>query len=288
MKKILITGMNSYIGTSFEKYIKEKFPREYIIDSIDMIDGAWRNKDFSRYDSVFHVAGIAHQKETKKNAMLYYNVNRDLTIETAKKAKEDGVKQFVFLSSMSVYGMNTGVITKDTELCPKSNYGKSKLEAEKLITELVDDTFVVSIIRPPMVYGHGCRGNYNTLASIALKSPIFPKINNQRSMLYIDNLCEFVRLVISECKYGVFHPQNTEYVNTTQMVKLICQVNRKRARTTIVMNWMVLMAKMFIPAFKKAFGSLIYDMQMSEYKEKYNLVDFFESIEKTELNQDFD
>ena len=128
MKKILITGANSYIGTSFEKYLKENYPDEYIVDTVDMIDGSWREKSFAGYDSVFHVAGIAHQKETKKNAHLYYEVNRDLAVETAKKAKSEGVKQFIFLSSMSVYGMDTGVITKETKPNPKSNYGKSKFQ----------------------------------------------------------------------------------------------------------------------------------------------------------------
>ena len=102
MKKILITGANSYIGTSFERYLKENCPDEYIVDTVDMVDGSWRTQSFEGYDSVFHVAGIAHQKETKENAHLYYEVNRDLAIETAQKAKADGAKQFVFLSSMSI------------------------------------------------------------------------------------------------------------------------------------------------------------------------------------------
>ena len=130
MKKILITGAGSYIGTSFENYMGQ-WSDEYSVDTVDMIDGSWRKKDFSGYDVVFHVAGIAHIKETKDNAELYYKVNRDMVIETAKKAKTEGVKHFVFLSSMSVYGMETGVITKDTEPNPNTNYGKSKLMAEK-------------------------------------------------------------------------------------------------------------------------------------------------------------
>ena len=113
MKKILITGANSYIGVSFENYMKQ-WADEYSVDTVDMIDGTWREKDFGGYDAVFQVAGIAHKKETKENFELYYKVNRDLAIETAKKAKKDGVKQFIFLSSMSVYGMDTGVITNET------------------------------------------------------------------------------------------------------------------------------------------------------------------------------
>ncbi|MBE5817407.1 MAG: NAD-dependent epimerase/dehydratase family protein, partial [Clostridiales bacterium] len=187
MKKILITGANSYIGTSFEKYINENYSDKYTVDTVDMIDGTWREKDFSSYDSVFHVAGIAHQKETKENAPLYYKVNRDLVIEAAKKAKNDGVKQFVFLSSMSVYGMETGVITEDTLPSPKSNYGKSKLQAEEELDKIQSEGFVIAKIRPPMVYGEGCKGNYQTLIKIARKLPFFPDYENQRSMIHIDN-----------------------------------------------------------------------------------------------------
>ena len=159
---------------------------------------------FSGYDSVFHVAGIAHIKETIKNRDLYFSVNRDLAYEVAKKAKEDGVRQFVFLSTMSVYGLNTGIIDNNTPEAPKNAYGRSKLEAEKLIRELEAANFQVAIIRPPMVYGKGAKGNYQRLSKFAQKSPIFPDYNNQRSMLYIDNLCEFVRLIIIHVSTGIF------------------------------------------------------------------------------------
>lgn len=125
MKRILITGAGSYIGTSFDRYLKEKYPGQYEVDTVDMVDGSWRKKSFSGYDSVFHVAGIAHRKETEKNAELYYKVNRDLAADCAAKAKNDGVKQFVFLSSMSVYGLNSGYIGSATLPNPKTNYVKS-------------------------------------------------------------------------------------------------------------------------------------------------------------------
>ena len=111
MKKILITGANSYIGTSFEKWVS-RYPDKYSVDTIDMEDNNWKEKSFKGYDVVFHVAGIAHIKETRKNAELYYKVNRDLAFNVAQKAKNDGIKQFVFLSSMSVYGIENGVIDK--------------------------------------------------------------------------------------------------------------------------------------------------------------------------------
>lgn len=203
MKKILITGKNSYIGTSVEKWLLRE-PDKYSVDTIDMKDSSWKENDFSEYDVVFHVAGIAHIKETADNQDLYYKVNRNLAYDTAQKAKKDGVEQFVFLSSMSVYGIEKGVIDNNTPLKPNSAYGRSKVEAEELINKLQDDSFTVATLRPPMVYGKGCRGNYPRLAKLAKKTPAFPLVNNQRSMIYIDNLTQFIKQIIDDKTGGIF------------------------------------------------------------------------------------
>jgi UDP-glucose 4-epimerase len=277
MKKILITGANSYIGTSFEKYIKENYPDEYVVDTVDMIDGTWREKNFSEYDSVFHVAGIAHQKETKQNAPLYYQVNRDLAIETAQKAKSDGVKQFIFLSSMSVYGMDTGVITKDTAPNPKSNYGKSKLQAEEGINALVDDEFKVCIVRPPMVYGRGCKGNFQTVCKLVRKSPVFPRVHNQRSMIYIDNLCAFVKICVDRSLRGLYLPQNREYVKTSDMAKVIADVLQKKLWLSGFVGVVTSFIRPFVSMAKKAFGNLLYqDVENLDFE--YCIVDNMESF----------
>ncbi len=276
MKRILITGANSYIGTSFEKYVSQ-WPERYETDTVDMIDGSWREKSFAGYDAVFHVAGIAHRKETKENAHLYYEVNRDLAIETAQKAKQDGVHQFIFLSSMSVYGKNTGVITQETPVAPKSNYGRSKAEAEKGIEGLQDADFNVAVLRPPMIYGKGCKGNYQTLVKFALKLPFFPYVKNERSMLYIENLCEFVRLLVESGDGGTFCPQNAEYTNTSEMVKLIAEAHGKKIRLIKGFGWLIKFFGFFSSTIQKAFGSLVYDRELAfkdDYKyEKVHLID---------------
>lgn len=279
MKNVLVTGKDSYIGMSVENWLMKENDM-YKVDTVDMIDGSWKEKDFSSYDVVFHVAGIAHVKETKENRDLYYKVNRDLAFETAKKAKEEGVKQFVFLSSMSVYGIDNGVINEETSLNPKSNYGKSKLQAEELIKPLDDDNFKVAIIRPPMVYGKGCKGNYQRLSRLALITPIFPKIENKRSMIYIDNLSEFVKQIIDNCSCGVFFPRNDEYVNTSEMVKMIASAHGKRIRFTKLFNPLIKLFK--ISTFNKVFGDLIYDKNMSQLKYNYNVCDYKSSIKNTE------
>lgn len=279
MKKILITGANSYIGTSFEKWVAQ-WPDKYSVDTVDMIDGTWKEKDFSGYDVIFHVAGIAHVKETKKNAELYYKVNRDLAYEVAQKAKLSGVKQFIFLSSMSVYGIENGVINRNSPLNPKTNYGKSKLQAERLIEPLKDNEFKIAILRPPMIYGKGCKGNYPRLARLAVKTPVFPKIKNQRSMIYIDNLCEFVRLIIEDCAEGMFFPQNSEYVCTSEMVRIIAEIHGKKVWLTRIFNPLLSLLK--FGNVNKVFGSLAYEKKMTLYKENYCLNDLRASILQTE------
>ncbi|GEQ32273.1 putative UDP-sugar epimerase [Marinilactibacillus psychrotolerans] len=279
MKRVLITGENSYIGTSLEKWLMKE-PNRYSIDTIDIKDRSWKERDFNSYDVVFHVAGIAHIKETNDNKNLYYKVNRDLAYEVALKAKEDGVKQFIFLSSMSVYGVENGIIDENTPLKPNSAYGKSKLEAEELINTLQNNSFTVATLRPPMVYGKGCKGNYPKLSRLALKVPIFPKIDNKRSMIYIDNLSEFVKQLIDNASNGLFFPQNAEYVNTSKMVKLIAKAHGKRITMTKLFN--PLLRLLNVSTVNKVFGDLIYDMSVSEYESDYRVFGFKESIEKTE------
>ena len=289
MKKILITGANSYIGVSFENYISQ-WADSYQVDTVDMIDGTWREKSFVGYDAVYHVAGIAHSdsgKISEEKSKLYYAVNTDLTVETAKKAKADGVSQFVFMSSAIVYGESAPIgarklITQDTPVSPANCYGDSKVQAENGIRPLSDDSFRVVILRPPMIYGKGSKGNYPLLAKLALKTPIFPYVNNERSMLYIENLCEFVRLMVENQEQGTFWPQNPEYSNTGELVKLIAQAHGKKVRIIKGFGWALKLLGLVTGLVNKAFGSLSYDRTMSEYKEAYAKISLAESIKRTE------
>ncbi len=290
MKKILIAGANSYIGMSFEKYIKETYSTDYAVDTVDMIDGSWRNKSFSGYDAVFHVAGIAHSDNGKISAekeKLYYSVNTDLTVETAKKAKADGAKQFIFMSSAIVYGDSaaigkTKLITEDTPVSPANCYGDSKVQAENGIRPLNDDNFKVVILRPPMICGKGSKGNYPLLAKIAMKTPVFPYVKNERSMLYIENLCEFVRLMVENCESGTFFPQNREYSNTGELVRMIAKAHGKKVRLIKGLGWVLKIMSHLTGLVNKAFGSLSYDMSLSEYKVEYRVADLENSIQRTE------
>jgi len=290
MKKILITGANSYIGTSFEKYINDNYPNDYVVDTVDMIDGSWREKSFAGYDSVFHVAGIAHSDSGKISAekeKLYYAVNTDLTVETAKKAKSDGVKQFIFMSSAIVYGESapigkSKVITRDTPVSPANCYGDSKVQAENGIRPLGDDNYRIVILRPPMIYGKGSKGNYPLLAKIALRTPVFPKVENTRSMLYIENLCELVRLMVENDEQGLFWPQNEEYSNTSELVKMIAEVHGKKVLLVKGFGWALKIMSKVTGLVNKAFGNLSYEAGISEYKDNYNVMTLKESIKMSE------
>ena len=289
MKKILITGANSYIGTSVEQYLQQ-WPQGYQVDTVDMIDGSWRNQDFSGYDAVLHVAGLVHQPQTKNDpaqAERYDRINHLLAVETAQKAKADGVKQFVFLSSASVYGLNAPVgkvvmITKETPLNPTDNYGISKKYAEEGLQKLADDQFKVAIVRPPMIYGKGCKGNYQTMAKLARKLPVFPWVDNQRSMLYMENLAEFIRLLIADEAEGIFCPQNNEYVNTSDMVNLIAHANGKGIVLIHCVSWALKLLRPVTGIVDKAFGSLCYDFELSRYEKDYCVKNLPESILETE------
>lgn len=274
MKRILITGANSYIGSSFEKFIIENYSGSYVIDSLDMLDSDWKEYDFSSYDTVFHVAGIAHQKETKENLHLYYKINRDLSIQVADKARNEHVRQFIFLSTMSVYGNLMGEINLNTKPNPISVYGKSKLEAELILQEMSRDDFKVCILRPPMVYGRNCKGNYQLLRKFALKTFMFPNTHNKRSMIFIDNLTYFIKWLIDKNKSGIYLPQNTDYVNTAELVKLIAKYNGKKLY--IVPFSKKILTKLPMNVIKKVFGDLTYNCncQMG-YK------NLFESFEET-------
>ncbi len=289
LKKILITGTNSYIGTSVAKWLNNS-NNEYIVDTLDMMNSNWKEYDFSKYDTVFHVAGIAHadvgnvSDEVKQK---YYEVNTDLTIDVANIAKEENVKQFIFMSSMIVYsGCDTKHITKDTKPKAENFYGDSKLQADLKLQEMNDESFKVVVVRPPMIYGKGSKGNYPQLAKLATKLPVFPIVDNKRSMLHIDNLCEFIKLMIDNEESGVFFPQNDEYTNTSDMVQMIANV---KGHKIVMLPGMSLPIKLLekIPGkigglALKAFGDSYYDMDMSRYKIKYSLINLSESIQLTE------
>jgi len=280
MKNVLITGANSYIGQA----VRDRLAAAgHAVTVMDMIGDGWREADFSPFDAVFHVAGIAHDTGRKRDADLYYRVNRDLAVATAAKAKDSGVGQFVFMSSILVYnGCKDRTITAKTPPAVRGCYGDSKLQADLALQKMNSDTFRVAVLRPPMIFGRGCKGNFPRLVHLARKAPVFPNIRNRRSMLFVGNLCEFVKLAVENRSSGVFFPQNADYYCTTELVQTLAGLYGRNLKTTRLFNGLVRLASPLLPPLRKLFGDLIYEKEMSDHFEgRYRVADNRKSLEES-------
>lgn len=281
--KVLITGENSYAGTQFEKRISD-LNMDWQIDYISVRNDAWKEKDFSIYDAIYHVAAIVHQKEKVENEGLYYKVNRDLTYGLAVKAKAEGVHSFIFLSTMAVYGLigkigEDTVISKETDEKPVTYYGKSKLKAEKLLNTLQSSDFQVSILRIPMIYGPECPGNYRSLSKLARKTPFFPNINNRRSMIFVDHLTDIVAHIIKEKLCGVMLVKNPEDVDTLEMVSKIAKQHNNKVKESLLAGLFVKKFGNKLKVTRKMFSSIFYkdaDCKIEGFE--YNVLSFEDSI----------
>lgn len=283
MKNILITGAGSYVGESVRKYILAK-DSLYRIDTVDTMDDNWKKADYTKYEVVFHVAGIAHVNADPKMELLYYKVNRDLTIEVAKYAKAAGVKQFIFMSSQIVFhesqSLKAEVLTAETKPAPNGFYGDSKLQAENGLHELESEDFKVCILRPCMIYGLNAKGNFSRLAKLACKTPVFPEWHNKRSMLYIDNLAEFVKQAIERELEGTFYPQNRELVDTVEIIRFFAKEVGHKVWITRLFNPFVWLGSFILQPINKMFATYYYDPKMSKMEFDYQLVSFEESLKK--------
>ena len=298
-KNILITGAGSYIGEKFRSYAAKHYENKFTIDEVDLLDASWKEQIFSKYDIVYHVAGIAHAdvgNVSDKTKEKYYTVNTDLAIDVARKAKEEGVKEFIFMSSMIVYGESAPygekkIVNSHTVPAPGNFYGDSKLQADVGVRDLADDDFKVIVLRPPMIYGRGSKGNYPMLAKLAKKLPVFPEVKNERSMLYIENFCEFLcQIMLIEEIWSnsvVLIPQNAEWTRTSDMVQEIAKARGKKVRKLRILNPAVLLGSK-VPGkigglVNKAFGNSCYSHSVSVYPGvEYQRVSLVESIQRTE------
>lgn len=274
MKRVLITGKNSYIGQNVENWLNQ-YPEQYYVETVGTRNDEWKHKDFSGFDVVFHVAGIAHVKETNKNRDLYIEINGVLPAKVAEKAKQASISQFIFMSSMSIYGDNYTIqneqkIDAGTKPNPDTNYGKSKLYAEEKLTQLSSDDFKILILRPPMIYGKNAKGNYNRLLSKKELLIAFPDFKNKRSWLSIDNLCVFIKDAIDLNFKGIYCPTEKEYLNTSQLIKEQRLKDGKKTFLTTFFNPLIIFLSRYISFLRKMFGSNYYSV--NNESEHYSLL----------------
>lgn len=283
MIRVLIIGEGSYIGTRLSEWLSRE-PGRFETRALD-VKGGVDVRAFSGMDAVVHVAGIAHRKAAPDDGPLYHRVNCELALECAREAQRAGVRQFVFFSSMSVYGMVTGRIDAQTRPAPNTCYGQSKWDAEQGLAALAGEDFHVAVLRPPMVYGPGCRGNYPRLSRMVRRLPVFPKVNSQRSMIYIGTLCRFLQQLIVSGAGGLYFPQNAEYVNITQLAREVSRCHGKRLLCVPGFGWLLEGLGRRVPLFGKVFGTLVYDQALSTAFADDGALSFAETIRLTEVGE---
>lgn len=297
MKKVLITGLNSYIGNSFEQYIEESNDAAIETQRISLKEDGWQRESWEEYDSILHVAGLAHVDVTHADGetkQRYYCINRDLARQAAEKAKRDGVGQFIYLSSIIVYGDSAPIggekkITEKTVPAPANFYGDSKLQGEQAVlgleSESGQDTFCVLVLRLPMVYGRGSKGNFSRLKKLADKTLMFPQIENRRSMLYIGNLCELIRIAVEEGWRGILYPQNREIISTSELVRILGELKKRKIIFVPGLRAVLKLCAHVTGYVNKIFGSLEYDENLSILKTEYRRYSLQESLADMERSR---
>lgn len=220
MHKIIVTGASGFIGKNF---IEQS--QEYELLSIDLLSKELISFCFEGYECVLHLAGIAH-KFRKIDDNLIYAINRDLTLKVALKAKDEGVRHFVFMSTVKVYGettYGTNHWDENTVCNPLDSYALSKLEAEYELLKIQSDNFKVAIIRCPLVYGPGVKANMLRIVKLTDRFCLLPfgNIDNRRSMVYIGNLVAFIKGVIDKSASGIFLTSDDTSISVTMLIRKI-------------------------------------------------------------------
>ncbi|MDD3506175.1 MAG: NAD-dependent epimerase/dehydratase family protein [Sulfurimonas sp.] len=266
MSRLLITGSNGFVGT----YFMDNYKNKYKIQKFSFINDDFNTLNCSEVDVVFHLSALVHQMGGA-SIEEYEKVNVTQTLELAKRAKESGVKQFVFMSTVKVYGEETDdVYTENSGCYPEDEYGKSKLKAEQELLKLESEDFIVSIIRTPIVYGFGVKANIKNLVNLVKKVPVLPfgDIENRRSMVYIGNLCHLVDVVIEQEKSGVFLASDNEPLSTTRLIELIAK-NINKKIYLIKVPFFDRLLKFLKPSFhKRLYGSLEIDNTLTKERLK--------------------
>lgn len=285
MKKVMMIGVGGYIGGKFMDYINRNYP-DWRVDAVDSMNNRWADVDFHDYDAVYNVSGLAHANARQGTEEQYYAVNGQLPINVATKAKSEGVPMFVQMSSMIVYGDMSPLgeeknIFADTVPSQPTIYGKSKMMAEDGLLKLEDAIFKVAIMRPPLIYSENARDNFPRLVNFAKNMPIFPNLKNRQSMVYVDNLCELIHLIIENNQGGTYYPQQEVYIETSKIVHDIAKAVGNHMWQTKLFNPFLRLFSKKLSFIQKAFGNITYDMSISNHFDgKYRVVSYEESIER--------
>ena len=255
MAKVLITGANSFVGSNYIKH-----SRNGIIEEVSLIDNKPEEIDFMGFDVVLHLVAIVHQSK-KIAESEYFSVNCDLSVRTALEAKRAGVKQFIFLSSVKVYGKylpGEGPWNENSVCEPEDAYGKSKYAAEIELKKIETENFIISIVRTPLVYGEAVKANMRNFINLVEKIPILPlgNIKNKRSFTSVENLVAFIDRIIEKRASGVFIAKDEKALSTTELVKYISQYLDKKLVLISIPGFIIKIYTIIYPkVFDRLYGS---------------------------------
>jgi nucleoside-diphosphate-sugar epimerase len=311
MTKILITGSTGFVGRALFKNLNSK--KNFLVHlstrtnqeklfqgaktfNIAEIDFNTNWKDaLDGIDCIVHCAARAHMTEKKQTDSLnsYRRINVDGTKNLAKQAAAIGIKRFIFLSSIKVNGEET-IASKSFKYNdisqPEDAYGISKWEAEQALLEISKQTGLeVVIIRPPLVYGEGVKGNFLRLLDIVYKQmPLpFAKINNLRSFIGLDNLVDLIICCIDHPKAAgkTFLVSDGEDLSTPDLIIKLSKFMDKSPRLFQVPQLIIqLMGRLLGKSLeiKRLLGSLRVDNSYTcEILEWSPVLSLDESLEKT-------
>lgn len=262
MPKILITGTNSFVGGNFILHSKYKNA-----EAISLFESKPCEIDFSKYDVVIHLVAIVHQTKRIPEEE-YFRVNKELCLEVANHAKDAGIKQFIFLSTVKVYGQfiaGSGPWNEFSECHPDDSYGISKYEAEKALRQLERPDFIVSVVRTPLVYGEGVRANMLSIMKFIRSSYILPfkNINNRRNFTSAENLVSFLDRIIERKASGIFIAMDGDAISTSELVKMIASDMGKKIFLFGIPHFFVKIGLSLLPRiFDRLYGS--FEMDNSE------------------------
>ena len=259
---LILTGSTGFIGSYFKKNYAEK----YTLNTFSFLNDDSDSLNLENTNTIIHLSALVHQMGGASKEE-YERVNIEQTLRLATKAKQNGVKHFIFMSTVKVYGEETNIAyTESTHCSPEDDYGKSKYKAEQELLKLKDDDFVVSIIRTPIVYGYGVKANIKNLIELVRKVSVLPfaNIKNRRSMVYVGNLCHLIDEIVIQKKTGVFLASDDESLSTTRLIQLIATGLEKKVYLIKIPLFESLL-KLVKPSFhKRLYESLEVDNSMTK------------------------
>lgn len=273
MIKVLLTGASGFVGSNFI----QRHGKDFSITPVSLKTVSPEFLSLSAYDCILHCAALVHQMQGAAEDQ-YFAINYELTKKLADAAKKAGVPHFVYVSTAHVFGDSGSLYNhsnrmNEHSLChPHDPYGRSKLAAEKYLQSICDETFTVSIIRPPMVYGRGAKGNIHSLIKLVKYIPAIPlgyKLN-ARSLVYVGNLCYYISLVVKNKASGIFLPQDRETISIGKLTETILSALGAK-RLVFCPHPLILKALFSIcpNISRRLFGTLALDSRESDKKIDY-------------------